>query len=133
MAGAVAVAIFGNVTNNRYAGALPSRISSAVSNLSFDTSNLTVLIAAAKLGTPQAYAAVPGITAEIQAAATRGNQLAYLDGARLSYKVAMAFGILGCLAAFWIPSIDRRKYTKKTVALQESDRKRLEEKKLERI
>lgn len=82
------------------------------------------------MNTPAAFSAVPGITPEIQAAARRGNQLAYLDGAHLSYLIAMAFGIIACIAAFWIPTIDRRKYTKKTVALQESDRKQLQEKKL---
>ncbi|KAH6884170.1 hypothetical protein B0T10DRAFT_531385 [Thelonectria olida] len=107
------------------------RVSRAVDGLGFDASNLAALVAAARPGTAKACTAVPGINAEIQAAATKGNQLAYLDGARLSYKVAMAFGIVGCIAAFWIPSIDRRKYTKKTVALQESDRQNLEEKKLQ--
>ncbi|KAH7126113.1 fungal trichothecene efflux pump [Dactylonectria macrodidyma] len=131
IAGAIAVAIFGNVTNGRYATALPVRVPEEISGLGFDSENMAALIAAARLNTPAAYAAVPGITDEIQAAATRGNQLAYLDGAHLSYLIAMAFGIVGCIAAFWIPSIDRRKYTKKTVALQEQDRKILQEKKLQ--
>lgn len=131
IAGAIAVAIFGNVTNNRYTTALPNRVSDEVAGLGFNSTNLAGLIAAARLNTDAAYAAVPGITDEIRAAATRGNQLAYLDGAHLSYLIAMAFGIVGCVAAFWIPSIDRRKYTKKTVALQEQDRKMLQEKKLQ--
>ncbi|KAF7554378.1 hypothetical protein G7Z17_g2973 [Cylindrodendrum hubeiense] len=130
IAGAIAVAIFGNVTNGRYATALPVRVPEEISGLGFDNENLAALVAAARLNTAAAYAAVPGITSEIQAAASRGNQLAYLDGAHLSYLIAMAFGIVGCIAAFWIPSIDRRKYTKKTVALQEQDRKMLQEKKL---
>ncbi|KAH6973092.1 fungal trichothecene efflux pump, partial [Ilyonectria sp. MPI-CAGE-AT-0026] len=131
IAGAIAVAIFGNVTNGRYATSLPVRVPEEISGLGFNEENLASLLIAARLNTPAAYAAVPGITAEVQAAATRGNQLAYLDGAHLSYLIAMAFGIVGCIAAFWIPSIDRRKYTKKTVALQEQDRKILQEKKLQ--
>ena len=101
-----------------------------VQGLGFNTDNITRLIAAARLNSKAAFAAVPGITPEIQAAAKRGNQLAYLDGAHLSYLIAMAFGIIGCIAALWIPSIDRRVYTKKTVAVQEHDRKRMQEKKL---
>lgn len=118
------------MTNGRYATSLPVRVLEEISGLGFNEENLAALLTAARLNTPAAYAAVPGITAEVQAAATRGNQLAYLDGAHLSYMIAMAFGIVGCIAAFWIPSIDRRKYTKKTVALQEQDRKILQEKKL---
>lgn len=130
IAGAVAVAIFGNITNNKYADRLPKRVTQEIEGLGFSSENLTRLIGAARLNSKAAFAAVPGITPEIQAAAKRGNQLAYLDGAHLSYLIAMAFGIIGCIAAFWIPSIDKRKYTKKTVAVQESDRKRLQEKKL---
>ena len=128
--GAVAIAIFGNVTNNQYATKLAGRVSSQIEGLGFDTATLGELVAAARLGTPAAYASVPGITDEIQAAATTGNKLAYLDGARMSYLIAMAFGVIACVAAFWIPSIDRRKYTDKTVAVQEQDRRRLEDKKL---
>ncbi|KAK7402700.1 hypothetical protein QQX98_011564 [Neonectria punicea] len=131
IAGAIAVAIFGNVTNNRYTTALPNRVSDEVAGLGFNSTNMVGLIAAARLNTDAAYAGVPDMTDEIRAAATRGNQLAYLDGAHLSYLIAMAFGVVGCVAAFWIPSIDRRKYTKKTVALQEQDRKMLQEKKLQ--
>ncbi|KPM36923.1 hypothetical protein AK830_g9646 [Neonectria ditissima] len=131
VAGAIAVAIFGNVTNNRYTTALPDRVSKEVVGLGFNRTNLAGLVAAARLNTDAAYSTVPDITDQIRAAATRGNQLAYLDGAHLSYLIAMAFGIVGYVAAFWIPSIDRRKYTKKTVALQEQDRKILQEKKLQ--
>lgn len=103
----------------------------AVSPYSFSTANLPKLIAAAKLNTAAAYNTVPGITTQVVAAATLGNQEAYLSGAHLSYQVALAFGLCGCIAALFIPSIDKRKYTKKTVALQEADRKVLKGQKLE--
>jgi hypothetical protein len=89
------------------------------------------LITAAAAGTSAAYAAVPGITPEIKAAAVLGNREAYLNGAHLSYQVALAFGLCGCIAALFIPSIDTRKYTKKTVALQEADCNALEAKQIE--
>jgi hypothetical protein len=93
---------------------------------------MAALVAAARLGTPAAYEAVDGLTPEVQAAAALGNQQAYLSGAHLSYQVALAFGLCGCIAALFIPSIDSRKYTKKTVALQEADRKAVEAKKVEK-
>lgn len=88
------------------------------------------LITAARANTAAAYAAIPGVTPAIRAAASLGNKQAYLEGAHLSYLVALAFGLLGVVAAFFIPSVDKRKYTEKTVAIQKSDRKALEEKKL---
>jgi len=129
--GAVAIAIFGNITNNRYATVIGPQVASSVERLGFPSTNLARLTAAARLNTAAAYAAVPGITPAVQAAATLANKQAYLAGAHLSYQVALAFGICGCIAAFFIPSVDRRKYTKKTVALQESDRKAIETKQAE--
>jgi hypothetical protein len=87
------------------------------------------LIAAARANTAAAYAAVPGITPAIRTAASLGNKQAYLEGAHMSYLVALAFGLCGVVAAFFIPSVDKRKYTEKTVAVQKHDRKAMGEKK----
>lgn len=73
---------------------------------------------------------MPGITPAIRAAASLGNKQAYLEGAHLSYLVALAFGLCGVVAAFFIPSVDKRKYTEKTVAVQRDDRRAMEERKL---
>ncbi|KAF2269119.1 MFS general substrate transporter [Lojkania enalia] len=129
LAGAVATAIFSNVTNNKYASTLPGSVQSNVASFNLPSDVLTQLTAAARLGTAAAYNAIPGITPTIQAAATLANKQAYLAGAHLSYQVALAFGLCGVIAAFFIPSVDTRKYTKKTVAVQQADRKALEEKK----
>ncbi|EMD95086.1 hypothetical protein COCC4DRAFT_44722 [Bipolaris maydis ATCC 48331] len=129
LAGAVATAIFGNVTNNKYGNMLPERVRSNLAPFGLPPAIVTRLIAAARANSAATYAAIPGITPEIQAAASLGNKQAYLEGAHLSYLVALAFGLLGVLAAFFIPSVDRRKYTSKTVAVQKSDRKALQDKK----
>ena len=60
------------------------------------------------------------------------NQEAYLEGAHLSYLVALAFGCIAVIAALFIPSIDERKWNKMTVAVQESDRKKMQEQKNEK-
>lgn len=130
LAGAVATAIFSNVTNNKYATSIGSRVRSNVASFNLPSATLTKLITAAKVNTAAAYKAVPEITPAIQAAAALGNKQAYLDGARLSYRVALAFGLCGVIAAFFIPSVDKRKYTKRTVAIQQQDRKALEERKM---
>lgn len=130
LAGAVATAIFSNVTNNKYAQALPAAVRANVETFNLPAATLAKLTAAAKAGTAAAYKAVPGITPAIQAAAALGNKQAYLTGAHLAYQVALAFGLCGVIAAFFIPSVDSRKYTKRTVAVQQQDRKALEEKKM---
>lgn len=130
LAGAVATAIFSNVTNGKYADALPGRVRSNLAPFNLSSDTVAKLIKAAKANTATGYAAIPGITPVIRAAASLGNKEAYLEGAHLSYLVALAFGLLGVIAAFFIPSVDKRKYTERTVAIQKSDRKALEEKKL---
>jgi hypothetical protein len=128
--GAVATAIFSNVTNQRYATELASRVRESVSGFGLPAADVTRLVAAARLNTAAAYAAIDSVTPEIRAAATLANKEAYLEGAHLSYLVALAFGCIAVIAALFIPSIDDRKWTKKTVAVQESDRKILQERKL---
>ncbi|KAJ4303552.1 hypothetical protein N0V90_002450 [Kalmusia sp. IMI 367209] len=130
LAGAVATAIFSNVTNNKYAQTLPATVRANVASFNLPSATLTKLITAAKANTAAAYKAVPGITPAMQAGAALGNKQAYLQGAHLSYQVALAFGLLGVITAFFIPSVDKRKYTDKTVAVQQQDRKVLEEKKI---
>ncbi|OAG13327.1 MFS general substrate transporter [Alternaria alternata] len=128
LAGAVATAIFGNVTNNKYGDVLPERVRANLAPFNLSADVITRLIVAAKANTAAGYAAIPGITPAIRAAASLGNKQAYLEGAHLSYLVALAFGLLGVVAAFFIPSVDKRKYTNKTVAVQKQDRRVLQEK-----
>jgi hypothetical protein len=130
LAGAVATAIFSNVTNNKYAATLPAAVRANLAPFNLPAATIARLVAAARANTAAAYAAIPGVTPAIRAAASLGNKQAYLEGAHLSYLVALAFGLCGVVAAFFIPTVDRRKYTDKTVAVQKHDRKVLEERKL---
>ncbi|CAA9957232.1 AraJ Arabinose efflux permease [Pyrenophora teres f. maculata] len=129
LAGAVATAIFVNVTNNKYEDVLQERVRANLSPFNLSSSTIARLVTAARANTAAGYAAIPGITPSIKAAAVLSNQEAYLEGAHLSYLVALAFGLLGVVAAFFIPSVDKRKYTSKTVAIQRRDRKELQERK----
>jgi hypothetical protein len=117
------------VTNNRYNAEVVSQVTAAVASFGLAPDVVARLAAAAKVGTAAAYNAVPGITPAVRAAAVLANKNAYLDGAHLSYQVALAFGLVGCVAALFIPTVDKRKYTAKTVALQHQDRLIVDEKK----
>ncbi|CAK7235600.1 hypothetical protein SBRCBS47491_009351 [Sporothrix bragantina] len=128
LAGAVAVAIFSNVTNGKYASSLAPAVAANLAPFNLSAATVKQLTAAAKLGTAAAFSAIPGVTPAIEAAAVLGNKQAYLQGAHLSYEVALAFGLCGCIAALFIPSVDVRKWTAQTVAVQQADRHALEEK-----
>jgi hypothetical protein len=133
MCGAVAVAIFSNITNNKYGNTLLGAVASRVQGLGFPSEMLPQLAAAARLNTPAAYETVPGATPLVIIAATYANKEAYLDGARLAYQVALAFGLVGCICAWFIPSIDQRKLNTRTVAVQQKDQQHLQEKDMKRF
>ncbi|KAL6704131.1 hypothetical protein ACN47E_008691 [Coniothyrium glycines] len=128
LAGAVATAIFSNVTNGKYAATLPSTVRANLAPFNLPAATISKLVVAAKANTAANYAAIPGITPAIRAAASLGNKEAYLEGAHLSYLVALAFGLCGVVAAWFIPSVDKRKYTERTVAVQRRDRRKVERK-----
>ncbi|KAF9885144.1 hypothetical protein FE257_000670 [Aspergillus nanangensis] len=131
LAGAVATAIFSNVTNSKYSATLPGRVTESVASFNLPTDIVKRLIIAAAAGTSAAYQSIPGITPDIEAAATLANKESDLTGAHLSYQVALPFGLAGCIAAVFIPSVDTRKYTKRTVAPQRADKKALKDQKAE--
>ena len=126
--GAMATAIFSNILNAEYAKALPNYVSRAAAPLGFPAANMTKLATAAKAGTAAAYKAVPGLTPVLQVAAVRANKLAYLKGAQLVFFVAVGFGIVACIASLFTVSIDRRKYTKNTMAVLENENRKLSDK-----
>lgn len=68
---------------------------------------MPALLEAAALNTAAAYKAVPGITAQITAAAGLAVKQAYVTAFRTTYLVAIAFGAAAMVAAFFTLSIDR--------------------------
>lgn len=129
--GAMATAIFSNILNNEYTKILPSYVSSAALPLGYPAANMTKLAGAAKVGSAAAFKAVPGITPAIQAAAVKANKLAYLKGSQLVFYVAVAFGVIACVASLFTVSIDRRKYTKNTMAVLETEQRVVSDKEKE--
>jgi hypothetical protein len=130
LAGAIATAIFSNVTNNKYSATLPEAVGRNLAPFNLDSTTITRLVVAARTNTAASYAAIPGITPAMRAAVNLSNKQAYLEGAHLSYLVALAFGLCGVVAAFFIASVDKRKYTEKTVAVQRHDRRKIEERRM---
>ncbi|KAF2496742.1 MFS general substrate transporter [Lophium mytilinum] len=121
--GATATAIYSSILSNEYSEKLPGEVTNAVKNLGFPPANIPKLIAAAKLGTAKAYAAVPGITPAIEGAIALANKEAYLQAFHVVFLASLAFGCIGVVAAFFTESVDTRKYTKRTFAVVENEHK----------
>ena len=80
--------LMASLINNTFASNLPAELENTVGSTSFSASGMPVLLDAAALNTAAAYSAVPGITAEVTAAAGLAVKQAYAIAFRTTYLVA---------------------------------------------
>lgn len=95
---------------------------------------MPALLKAAATNTAAAYAAVPGISASVRAAAQLAVKKAYVTAFATTYKSAIAFGVLAMVAGFFTRDIDTKmKSNSRAVRLENEKEKAvgLEEGKME--
>ncbi|KXJ94799.1 fungal trichothecene efflux pump [Microdochium bolleyi] len=109
--GAVATAIYTAIYTNKSSQVLPSQLTAAISasNVPYSDSLLSALVKAAATNTAAAYNAVQGMTPELAANAMNAVRQSYVQGFRLVYLIAIAFGALAVMAAACTVSTDRSK------------------------
>ncbi|KAG9249765.1 fungal trichothecene efflux pump [Emericellopsis atlantica] len=109
--GAVATAIYTAIYSNRFNEVLPSTMTDAIENagVEYSDSLLQQLITAAATNTRAAYEAVAGSSPALVREAENAARQAYVQGFRLVYLIAIAFGVLAITAAACTVSTDRRK------------------------
>ena len=111
MGGAVATAIYSAILANKFSAALPNKMAPVIASNNIPQSDAQDLLAAATLNTAEAYETVPNISPAIIEASQAAVRLAYVEGFKLVYLVAIAFGILACIAAFFTMTIPKEKKT----------------------
>ncbi|KAL2759931.1 hypothetical protein ACRALDRAFT_2050377 [Sodiomyces alcalophilus JCM 7366] len=111
LGGAVATAIYTAIYSNRFNEVLPGELTAAIeaSDVAYSESLLGELTAAAATNTRAAYEAVSGATPELVDLVIEAARAAYVQGFRLVYLVAIAFGVLATIAAACTVSTDRSK------------------------
>lgn len=87
---------------------------------------LQQLIAAATKNTRSAYEAVTGSTPELVDQAIEAARDAYVQGFKLVYLVAIAFGILATIAAACTVSTDRSKKNNQRAVITKDEVKRMD-------
>lgn len=107
IAGTIATGIYSTVLANRNKMNIPREVTRAAASAGLNTSSVPAAIAAAELGTPAAYAKVPGITASIQAALMQAVKVANASSFRTMFLVSLAFGLSAAIASFFIGNMDR--------------------------
>ena len=108
LGGSIATAIYTSIVNNEFASSLPGKLSGEVEGLGFPSSSMDQLLAASAANTAAAYAAVPGISQPVIAAASLAVKQAYVAAFRTTYLAAIGFGGAAIVAAFFTENIDRK-------------------------
>lgn len=126
--GAVATAIYTAIYSNKFGEVLPGKMTEALqrSNVDFSETTLGELIVAAATNTRVAYEAVSGATPDLVERAIDAARSSYVEGFRLVYLVAIAFGILAIAAAACTVSTDRRKKNNDRAVVMKTESKKLD-------
>jgi len=110
--GAVATAIYTAIYTNKSTQALPGELTAAIKStagVTYSDALLAALTKAAATNTAAAYNAVAGMTPELASNAMTAVRQSYVQGFRLVYLIAIAFGAVAVAAAASTVSTDRRK------------------------
>jgi hypothetical protein len=118
LGGSVATAIYSAINNNTFAKSLPGEVTAATPN--FD--NMSALMKAAAANTAAAYAAVPGISAEVIAATQMAVKQAYVQAYRTTYLSALGFGAAAIAAALLTKSTALEMKNNKRIVRLENER-----------
>ena len=122
MGGAVATAIYSAILSNRFAAELPSKMAPVIASNNVAPATVAKLLKAAALNTAAAYKAVPGITPQIVAGAQLAVKLSYVQAFKMVYLVALAFGGVAIISAFFTRSIPLEKKTKQRAVKMENEK-----------
>ena len=113
MGGAVATAIYSAILTNQFAAKLPTKMAPVIKEYNVPSSLVPDLLKAAALNTAESYEALPkAITPKILAATQMAVKYAYVDGFKLVYLVAIAFGVLAIIAASFTRTIPKERKTR---------------------
>ena len=94
------------ILSNRLATTIPSRVPPAVVAAGLPAGSVPAFLQALTLGTQAAWAAVEGLTPQIQAVGVRAYQEANSAAYKTVFLSTIAFCGVGMVASFWAPKID---------------------------
>lgn len=115
LGGTISSAVYGSVLANRLRETIPALVPAAAVGAGLPSSSVAQLIAA--LGGTGTLAAVPGINAQIEAAAGAAYQMANSQAYKTVFLTTIAFSGLSCIMLIWVPKLDPKKkgYVSRTI------------------
>lgn len=93
---------------NRLTSTITSEVPPALVQAGLPATSVADFIAAIAVGTPDAFAAVQGITADITAVGLRAHKVANADAYRTVFLTTIAFSGLALVLSFFVPNVEHR-------------------------
>ena len=103
---AICLSVYISVLTNRLTETVAGIVPSALVGAGLPTSSVAAFLQALTVGTPAAFQAVPGISANIIAVGTRAYQVASADAYRTVYLSTIGFSGLGLILTFFATNTD---------------------------
>ncbi|KAL1895421.1 hypothetical protein Sste5346_005227 [Sporothrix stenoceras] len=104
---AVLVAVYSTVLTNRLTETVSTEVPPALINAGLPQSSVADFLAAVAVGTAEAFAAVPGITANIIAVGTQAYKVANSDAYRTVYLSTIAFSGIALILTWFAPNTEK--------------------------
>ena len=98
-------AVFTAAYNNRIKVRVPSYVSAAALRAGLPMSSLVAYLSAFLTPDPVALAKVPGVTPAVTLASGTALRQAYADSVRVVFIIGAPFGVVACVACFFIGSL----------------------------
>lgn len=96
------------VLSNRLTTTISTQVPAALVAAGLPVTSVTQFIAAISVGTPAAFAAVPGISSEITVAGLAAYKTANADAYRTVFLTTIAFSGLALVLSFFVPNVEDR-------------------------
>ena len=107
LGGAVAQALYVSILTNKITHYLPADVIPAATKAGLPASSLPDLFKAITAGTAAAFAKVPGITPQIEAAVSTAIRSAYVSSFHIVFYATIPFSALLVLSACFVPDFER--------------------------
>ena len=104
---AISLSVYTSVLTNRLTTTITNQVPAALVGAGLPPSSVEGFLGAIAVGTPEAFEAVPGITARIIAVGARAYKVANADAYRTVYLSTIAFAGLGIVLCFFAKNTEK--------------------------
>ncbi|KAK7894811.1 hypothetical protein LTR67_005550 [Exophiala xenobiotica] len=105
--GAIAIAIYGTIIRDKATSDIVPRVAAAAVEAGLAPSEVPSFVLALTSGSASALASIKDITPAIIAAGADAIKTVYAEAFKLVFLASLAFGVISCIAAIFVRSVDK--------------------------